>query len=143
LHQQETAFTNAVVGDTKIIEIVPITDHSLTIVPVATGLTNILLLDDVGNQVGNVGIAVVADEPAAPTEPLTALGPGRVRIHNKALLTSYTAYRCSPYGCQYFDELPAKEPAALPPTTSIIEHRGYVPPGGGGETIIRRSAPGP
>jgi Flp pilus assembly secretin CpaC len=68
LHQQETAFTNAVVGDTKIIEIVPITDHSLTIVPVATGLTNILLLDDVGNQVGNVGIAVVADEPAAPTD---------------------------------------------------------------------------
>jgi hypothetical protein len=43
--------------------------------------------------------------------------PGRlVKVHNKALVTSYTLYVCGPDYCDYRGEMTAKEPAPLPPT---------------------------
>jgi hypothetical protein len=131
LHKTDKPFTSIVVGDPKVIEVTAVTDRTVTLVPTAPGLTNVLFLDDKGDQAGDLGIFIPDDLPAE-NEPvkLTDTSPGRVRIHNKALLTSFTAYRCNPIACQYVDELTAKEPAPPPPQplapaqTTTIERQG-------------------
>jgi len=131
LHKTDRPFASIVVGDPKVIEVTAVTDRTVTLVPIAPGLTNVLFLDDKGDQAGDLRIFIPDDLPAE-NEPVKLTDPsrGRVRIHNKALVTSYTAYRCSPIACQYVDELTAKEPAPPPPqppaqpSTTTIQYQG-------------------
>ena len=130
MYKTEKPFSSVVVGAPSIMEVHVVTDRTMTLVPVALGLTNVLFLDEKGDPVGNVEFMVTDGRPD-PAE-VTDLGPGRVRIYNKRPLTSFTAYRCNRVGCQYVDELVAKEPAPPLPTRQIIDER---------REVIDRSAP--
>jgi Flp pilus assembly secretin CpaC len=129
LYKTEKAFSSIVVGDPKIIEVNALTDRTMTLVPMAVGLTNILFLDNKGEQVSGLQVLV------------TEAGPNRVKIHNKALLTSATIYRCAPTFCEYTDELTAKEPAPNPPTRQIVDQR--IQTRGSGDVGVNVSAPPP
>ena len=68
------------------------------------GTTNVIVLDNAtGKQMYAAKIEVVPYDK----------GVTRVVNHNKAMLNSYTSYRCDP-GCTYVDEVTVKEPTALP-----------------------------
>ncbi len=130
LYKTEKPFSSVVVGDPKIMEVHVVTDRTMTLVPVALGLTNVLFLDEKGDSVANVEFMVTDGQEDPPQA--TDIGPGRVRIYNRRPLTSFTAYRCNRVACQYVDELTAKEPAPPLPTRQMIEER---------REVVDRSAP--
>ena len=88
-------FKTVLIGNPKIVDATAQDDRTVVLTPQAVGETNIQI----------TSINVLVDEGVATS---------RVRIHNKALLTSFTTYRCWENRCEYVDEVTAKEPAALP-----------------------------
>ena len=97
-------FKTVLVGNPRIVQATAHSDRTVVLTPQDVGETNIIFLDEGNVQITNINVLV--DEP----------GPVRVRvkIHNKALITSFTAYRCDKIRCEYVDEVTAKEPAPLP-----------------------------
>ena len=95
-------FKTIVVGDPKIVDTQAVTDRTIIITPQAEGETTILFLDEQNEPLNYLSITV------------DVAGPGRIKVHNKALLSSYTNYRCTSDGCQYVNELTVTEPAPLP-----------------------------
>ena len=95
-------FKTIVVGDPKIVDTQAVTDRTIIITPQAEGETTILFLDEQNEPLNYLSINV------------DVAGPGRVKVHNKALLNSYTSFRCTSQGCQYVDETTMREPAPLP-----------------------------
>jgi Flp pilus assembly secretin CpaC len=98
----ERPFKTIVVGDPKVVDTQAVTDRSIIITPQSEGETTLLFLDEHNEPLNYLAITV------------DVAGPGRVKIHNKALLNSYTSYRCTSNGCQYVDETTVREPAPLP-----------------------------
>ena len=90
------------IGNPKIVEATAQDDRTVILTPQAVGETNIIFLDE--RNVRITSINVLVDE---------GVGTSRVKIHNKRLLTSFTAYRCWENRCEYVDEVTAKEPAAV------------------------------
>jgi Flp pilus assembly secretin CpaC len=101
-------FKTIVIGDPKVVDTQAVTDRSIIITPQTEGETTILFLDEHNEPLNYLSITV------------DVAGPGRIRVHNKALLNSYTSYRCTSNGCQYVSETTVTEPAPLPrgPTSS-------------------------
>jgi hypothetical protein len=95
-------FETVTIGDNKIIDVAPLTDHTLIIQAHETGTTNMIFLNTAKVPIKNV--AVVVD----------AQGSGFVKIHNKAKLNSYTMFSCWDKGCQFAGENTVAEPAPLP-----------------------------
>jgi Flp pilus assembly secretin CpaC len=95
-------FKTIVVGDPKVVDTQAVTDRSIIITPQSEGETTILFLDEQNEPLNYLSINV------------DVAGPGRIKVHNKALLNSYTSYRCTSNGCQYVDETTVKEAAPLP-----------------------------
>jgi Flp pilus assembly secretin CpaC len=95
-------FKTIVVGDPKVVDTTAVTDRSIIITPQSEGETTILFLDEHNEPLNYLSITV------------DVAGPGRIKVHNKALVTSYTSYRCTSNGCQYVDELTSQEAAPLP-----------------------------
>jgi hypothetical protein len=94
-------FKTVLVGNPGIVQATAHSDRMVVLTPQDVGETNIIFLDEGNVQISNINVQV---------------GPAfvRVKIHNKALLTSFTAYRCDKIRCEYVDEVTAKEPAPLP-----------------------------
>jgi hypothetical protein len=92
------------VGNPKIVEATVQDDRTVVLTPQAVGETNIIFLDE--RNVRITSINVLVDE---------GVGTSRVKIYNKRLLTSFTAYRCWENRCEYVDEVTAKEPAPSGP----------------------------
>ncbi len=95
-------FKTIVVGDPEIVDTQAVTDRTIIITPQSEGETTILFLHEHNEPLNYLAISV------------DVAGPGRIKVYNKALLNSYTSYRCTSNGCQYVTELTVKEPAALP-----------------------------
>jgi hypothetical protein len=78
----------------------------------------------VGKTEGTTNVIVVDTETARELYSATIEvgGLNLVHIHNKAVLTSYTIYRCTPT-CQYVGEVTAAEPAPLPRGYSDISQK--------------------
>ena len=91
------------IGNPKIVDATSQDDRTVILTPQAVGETNIIFLDE--RNVRITSINVLVDEGVATS---------RVKIHNKRLVTSFTAYRCWENRCEYVDEVTAKEPAELP-----------------------------
>jgi len=90
----------AIIGDPKVADFTYGPRNTFWFVGLKEGATNVIVLNkDTGAEMYNARIEIGSE--------------GRVQIHNKAVLTSYTVYRCNP-GCLLVDEITAKEPAALP-----------------------------
>jgi hypothetical protein len=98
----DQAFKTVNIGDARIADIVPLTDRSLLIQGHITGTTNLIFLDSQSVPIKEVIVTV--DEQ----------GGGFVRVHNKALINSYTAFTCWNNGCQFVGENTVAEPAPLP-----------------------------
>ena len=96
-------FKTILIGNPKIVDATAQDDRTVVLTPQAVGETNIIFLDERNIQITSINVLV--DEGVATS---------RVKIHNKALLTSFTTYRCWENRCEYVDEVTAKEPAALP-----------------------------
>jgi len=111
----EKPFKNAIIGDNKIVEILTIeagteksisSNRQVNLVPRAEGETNILFLDEKDVVIKEL-IVVVDSKPGA-------FHSGFMHVHNKALISSYTVYRCWETGCQFKGEKTVSEPAPLP-----------------------------
>lgn len=90
----------AIIGDPKVADFTYGPRNTFWFIGLKEGTTNVLVLNkDTGAEMYNARIEIG--------------GEGRMQVHNKAQLTSYTVYRCNP-GCLFVDEVTAKEPAPLP-----------------------------
>ena len=96
-------FKTILVGNPKVVEATVQDDRTVILTPKETGETNIIFLDERNARITSINVLV--DE---------GVGTNRVKIHNKALVTSFTAYRCWENRCEYVDEVTAKEPVELP-----------------------------
>ena len=94
-------FKTVLIGNPKIVEATAETDRTVVLTPRDVGETNIIFLDERNIQITSINVVV---------DP----GPESVKIYNKALITSYTNYRCNETGCDYVKEVTATEPAPLP-----------------------------
>ena len=98
------SFKTIAIGDSKVVDAAAQNDRSVILHPLANGSTNIIFFDEKDAPIITIEI-LVSD----------AGQPSRVTIHNKAVLGSYTVFRCGgDFGCQYVEELTVKEPAPLP-----------------------------
>jgi Flp pilus assembly secretin CpaC len=107
------------IGDPKVVEFVPESDHTALLVPKAVGATNIDILDEKLQLINSLDIQV----DAFPS------GYQQVVIHNKAQLSSQTNFRCATDDCEYTGELTVQEPAVLPKghTVQNINEKGGTP----------------
>ena len=90
------------VGDASVADALPLTDRAFLIQSHKMGMTNLIMLGK--NKEVLDEIIVVVDRPIS----------GLVRVHNKALINSYTEFSCAENGCQYVGENTVQEPAPLP-----------------------------
>jgi Flp pilus assembly secretin CpaC len=90
------------IGDTAVADVLPLSEHSFLVQSHKIGHTNMILFDRNKQVVDE--IIVTVDRPMN----------GLVRIHNKAMLNSYTEFSCAPNGCQFVGENTVNEPAPLP-----------------------------
>ncbi len=95
-YSTDKPFTKAVPGNTRILDIVPVTDHEVVLQPQAVGSTNILFLDPHGIILANIDVRV--DDPVE-------IGRHGVELHNdSSKLGNAAYYRCSSDGCVLADE---------------------------------------
>jgi Flp pilus assembly secretin CpaC len=93
----------AIVGDPTIADVTFGPQNTFMFVGKKEGITNVIVLKDSdGTEMYNARIEVGSAEV------------GLTKIHNKAMVTSYTVYKCAPDGCDYRNEVTASEPARLP-----------------------------
>lgn len=104
----EKPFRTIKIGDPKIVDVQALSDRTVVFQALAAGSTNIIFLDDGNVAIKDIGVVVIEG------------GPGRVEIHNKQLINSYTLYRCWDRGCRYVEEVTMKEPAPSLPTTTNV-----------------------
>ena len=112
----------AIIGNPEIADFTFGPQNTFWFIGKKEGATNVIVLDNAtGKQMYAAKIVV------APFDT----GVSRVVNHNKALLNSYTTYRCDP-GCTIVDEVTVKEPAPLPKghlDSSSTIHSNTVVPG--------------
>jgi hypothetical protein len=101
-YRTDAPFDTVSVGNTNVVDVAALTDHSLLIEAHRIGTTNMLLLNRDKAPIRNVTVIVGAQ------------GTGFVKVHNKAKLNSYTEFSCWPDGCQFVGENTVSEPAPLP-----------------------------
>jgi Flp pilus assembly secretin CpaC len=105
----------AIIGDPTIADFTYGPQNTFMFIGKKDGITNIIVLrDGDGTEMYNARIEVSSGEVDL------------MRIHNKALVTSFTTYRCSTDSCVYVTELTATEPAALPRGNSSIQSSGTI-----------------
>jgi Flp pilus assembly secretin CpaC len=90
------------IGDVTVADAIPLTDHAFLVQSHKIGTTNMILLSKDRQVIDE--IIVIVDRPIS----------GLVRIHNKAMLNSYTEFSCGPTGCSFVGENTVTEPAPLP-----------------------------
>ena len=107
IFKSDKDFAQIHVGDEKILSVSPTSSRTAIINALATGNTNVIVVDERGDPISE--FEVVVSEPSQ----------SRVRIHNKPSgLLGYTVYRCAATFCDYVEETTTKEPAPERPKTS-------------------------
>jgi hypothetical protein len=127
-------FTKLLISNTDVIDAIPIDDLSVFLKAKDAGQSDIFFYNK-GELIRVLSIVVddsVVRRGAAPDREARLLpppAPWRVEIHNKALLTSATNFRCGADGCHYVDELTVTEPAPLPVgySATTVAQPGAVP----------------
>ena len=118
----------AIIGDPAIADFTYGPQNTFMFIGKKEGITNIIVLrDGDGAEMYNAMIEVSSAEV------------NLMRIHNKALVTSFTTYRCYPDNCVYVTELTATEPAALPRGNSSIQSSGTIQSSSGTIRVEQRS----
>lgn len=86
----------------KIMDVQPLTDQTVTVVPLARGVANLLFLDDAENVIDDVEVRITELVEPPPPSPLPPPPPppprGRlVMVYAKGV----SVYRCGPDFCDY------------------------------------------
>jgi hypothetical protein len=81
-----------VIGDPTIVDASVNTVRSITLVAKRVGETNLIGIDDKGNDFFHATVLVGGGET------------GRVQMHTKRQVLEYTAYRCNQNGCQRLED---------------------------------------
>lgn len=92
------------IGSPDVLDVTAQSDRDVILRGLKPGISGVLFLDEDNGTVSKIQV-IVNDG-----------GPSRIKVHDKTLLTGYTAYRCWERGCEYVDEVISKE--AVPTTTS-------------------------
>lgn len=90
------------ITDPAIVDIVVVSDRSAILVPKAVGKTSVDFLDE---KAAFATLNVLVGNDA---------GYRQIEVHNKALLTSATNFRCGRGECLFVGETTVQEPAPLP-----------------------------
>jgi Pilus formation protein N terminal region len=110
-------FSRIFTSDPKIVDVAAITDHSVVLkAGDKQGRSDVVFFNFRGELAKRLEV-IVDDYVYArhlSSEDPDVISYGSIEIHNRALLTSQTNFRCGPDGCHYVGELTAKEPAPLP-----------------------------
>ena len=100
----------AIIGDPSIADLTFGPQNTFLFIGKKDGITNIIVLNDSdGTEIYTARIEVGAAEM------------GLSKIHNKALLTSYTLYKCSTDDCNYVKEVTSTDSARLPIGYSSVQ----------------------
>jgi hypothetical protein len=110
-------FSKIFTSDPKIVDVAAINDHSAVLkAGDQQGRSDVVFFNFKGELAKRLEVTVdnyiYSNHP--PSKDPNVISYGSIEIHNKALLTSQTNFRCGPDGCHYVGELTAKEPAPLP-----------------------------
>jgi hypothetical protein len=97
-----TPFKTIHITDPAVVDIVVVSDRSAILVPKAVGKTSIDFLDE-KSAFATANVLVGNDA-----------GYRAIEIHNKALITSATNFRCGEGECLFVGETTVQEPAPLP-----------------------------
>ena len=109
-------FTNILISNPDAVDALPIDDQNVFLKAKGTGNSDIFFYNK-GELIRSLSIIVddaVVRRRAVPDREAQAPPLWRMEIHNKALLTSATNFRCGVEGCHYVNELTVSEPAPLP-----------------------------
>jgi hypothetical protein len=101
--RSERPFGKISITNPDIVDLVLRTDKSAVLIPGREGQTNVDFLDDAGNLIGRINVVVSQKK-----------SPDRVLVYDRPSLGAYSAYHCQRNGCESFEEIPAKEQAAVP-----------------------------
>lgn len=106
----------AIIGDPTVADVTFGPRNTFMFIGKKEGVTNIIVLKDSdGTEIYNAGIEVGSADV------------GLVELHNKALVTSYTLYKCTPEDCHYVREVTAAELVLLPRGYSNIQSETPLP----------------
>lgn len=105
IYRTDVPFANIVNGDPTIVDVSPLTDHSVLFEGKHTGTTNLIFLDKDKRPLTEV-MVVVSEQ-----------GAGFTRIHNKGNLNSFMSFSCWDNGCEFVGENTVAEPVPLPVQT--------------------------
>jgi hypothetical protein len=105
-------FASIIIGDSKVADAIPgQIDRVVVITSKTAGQTNLLMVDDKGEQVANLFVSVA---------PINRRESKKVAIHNKLdNLAGYTAYQCSPICVRMDDKLEGSD--RVPPPRVVLQ----------------------
>ena len=115
--RSERPFGKISITNPDIVDIVLRTDRTAVFIPQRVGRTNVDFLDDEGDLIGSVDV-VVGEQKSAD----------QVQVYDHPSLSAHSSYHCHSGGCDYFEEIPAKE-QSVSPTASDVGRFGGAPPG--------------
>jgi hypothetical protein len=115
--RSERPFGKISITNPDIVDLVLRTDKTAVLIPQRVGRTNVDFLDGDGGLIGSVNIVV--------SEQKTT---GTVEVYNHPSLSAHSSFHCQTGGCDYFEEIPAKEQAASPTASDVGRFIGG-PPG--------------
>ena len=97
----DRTITTVVIGNPEVVDARAQTDRAIVLVGKAVGITNLIVLDDGGNEVFNSLVVVGARDA------------GKVVVHARKQLHEYWAYRCTEENCvRVEDRLEYLQPTA-------------------------------
>lgn len=96
------------VGNPALADVVPRSDRIIAISGKASGVTNVMTLDDRGEPVANVTVTISGHEPA------------KVYAHSKSRVNEYWSYQCAPVCVRLGDPLEGAPPLPELPRGSVV-----------------------
>ncbi len=109
-------FSKITISNPQIVDALPITDRSIVLQAIKQGVADVFFFDLNGKLIRDLAVQIddFSDARQNPIPDPLARPYSSVEIHNKALVSSQTNFRCGSDGCHYIGEITVTEPAPLP-----------------------------
>lgn len=121
--------------DPAVVDATAISDHRITLVPKAPGISTVSIYDRDSKKIGEIGVTVVRQPEAREAFV------GSVAIHNHpGKLQGVTYYKCQNNGCVFQKEVQSELPTPQPPAypTAEVRRTSHDPRTGETTTVIER-----
>jgi hypothetical protein len=109
-------FSSIFTSDPQAVDVGTINNHSVVLKAAKEGHSDILFYNSKSQLIKRLEVTVdnYVYSRRLPSPDPDVISYSSLEIHNKALLTSQTNFRCGPDGCHYVGEVTVQEPAPLP-----------------------------